>query len=553
MIKTPLSTVIGGAFWTPGATIIGSSSKNLTQLIKSIFATGEQGFAYDPNDLTTLYQDANGTIPVTAAGQPVGLMLDKSKGLMLGNEILSGGNFEGGLILTKIDEPSAISTWTLNTNNPISGLQDGLLSVTQAASGRPALYAPSLQSKQGAYEEVSFDYKVISGSANVSGIYTGGGVAVINKALSGTGRFTCRYLRTGIDPGIYIYFGNTLGNVQIDNISVKQILGNHAYQTVSASRPILQQTPILGSELIQDTGFNDAAYWAMNAATINVSGGFANFVSAGTGHNINRPNIITLGKTYQLTFTITSISTGAIRPSISTGTGSLLLGDFNKVGTYTVRGMASGFVPTIQLTAIGTIDATVDNISVKEVTGYHTDQNYLAFDGVDDFLQTNNIDFTATDKVSLFAGVRKLSDVSAGVLCELSTSVANVGSFLIAAPPVSGESTYSTGSNLGVLAVIKTANIYLAPISNVLTTIADGSKPSLRLRVNALTVTDNTQSQGNGKYGNYPFYIGRRGGASLPFSGHLYSLIGIGRLTTDSETITLEKAIAKNTGVTLNV
>ena len=27
MIKTPLSTVIGGAFWTPGATVIGGSSQ----------------------------------------------------------------------------------------------------------------------------------------------------------------------------------------------------------------------------------------------------------------------------------------------------------------------------------------------------------------------------------------------------------------------------------------------------------------------------------------------------------------------------------------------
>jgi hypothetical protein len=59
--------------------------------------------------------------------------------------------------------------------------------------------------------------------------------------------------------------------------------------------------------------------------------------------------------------------------------------------------------------------------------------------------------------------------------------------------------------------------------------------------------------QGTGNYGNYPLYIGRRAGTSLPFNGHLYSLIGIGRLTTDSETLALEKAIAKNTGVTLNV
>jgi hypothetical protein len=44
----------------------------------SLFAAGEQGAWYDPSDLSTLFQDAAGTVPVTASGQPVGLMLDKS-------------------------------------------------------------------------------------------------------------------------------------------------------------------------------------------------------------------------------------------------------------------------------------------------------------------------------------------------------------------------------------------------------------------------------------------------------------------------------------------
>lgn len=78
MIKTPLSTVIGGAFWTPSATVIGGTSKTFNQLIKSIFANNEQGFFYDPNDLSTMFQDAVGTVPVTAVGQPVGLIRDKS-------------------------------------------------------------------------------------------------------------------------------------------------------------------------------------------------------------------------------------------------------------------------------------------------------------------------------------------------------------------------------------------------------------------------------------------------------------------------------------------
>lgn len=44
----------------------------------SLFAAGEPGVWYDPSDMSTLFQDAAGTTPVTAVEQPVGRMLDKS-------------------------------------------------------------------------------------------------------------------------------------------------------------------------------------------------------------------------------------------------------------------------------------------------------------------------------------------------------------------------------------------------------------------------------------------------------------------------------------------
>jgi len=44
----------------------------------SLFAGGTDGAWYDPSDLSTLFQDSAGTTPVTASGQPVGKMLDKS-------------------------------------------------------------------------------------------------------------------------------------------------------------------------------------------------------------------------------------------------------------------------------------------------------------------------------------------------------------------------------------------------------------------------------------------------------------------------------------------
>lgn len=52
----------GGTAWSPAA----------------LFASGEQGVWYDPSDFSTMFQDSAGTTPVTAVGQPVGKILDKS-------------------------------------------------------------------------------------------------------------------------------------------------------------------------------------------------------------------------------------------------------------------------------------------------------------------------------------------------------------------------------------------------------------------------------------------------------------------------------------------
>jgi len=46
--------------------------------ISALFTGGQAGIWYDPNDLSTLFQDTAGTVPVTAAGQSVALMRDKS-------------------------------------------------------------------------------------------------------------------------------------------------------------------------------------------------------------------------------------------------------------------------------------------------------------------------------------------------------------------------------------------------------------------------------------------------------------------------------------------
>ena len=175
---------------------------------------------------------------------------------------------------------------------------------------------------------------------------------------------------------------------------------------------------------------------------------------------------------------------------------------------------------------------------------------YLAFDGVDDFLQTNSIDFTATDRISVFAGLVKNTIGTIGSIFEFSVSpISNFGTFgayTDISPTIRGYSIYSRGTITSII-IAQSASMKAS-----LKLIADISQKLLIGMLNGVTA-GSEQNQGTGNYGNYPLYIGRRGGSSLPFNGHLYSLIGIGRLTSDSETIALEKVIDKRVGVTLNV
>lgn len=59
-------------------TFSGAVSMGASYAPEDMFANGEEGVWYDPSDLTTMFQDTAGTIPVTMAGQPVGKILDKS-------------------------------------------------------------------------------------------------------------------------------------------------------------------------------------------------------------------------------------------------------------------------------------------------------------------------------------------------------------------------------------------------------------------------------------------------------------------------------------------
>ena len=164
---------------------------------------------------------------------------------------------------------------------------------------------------------------------------------------------------------------------------------------------------------------------------------------------------------------------------------------------------------------------------------------HLRYDGVDDSLSTASIDFSSADKMSVVAGVRKLSDAAQGIFCELSTAVAsNAGSFNIQAPGSTGNNYDVRSRGDAALPVSAIGNV-AAPSTRILTMLSDIAGDSLDLRLNGSSVSTSSGDQGAGNFGNYPLYIGSRSG-SLRFNGRLHGLLVIGRALTATEITNME-------------
>lgn len=224
MIRSKGGTVIGGAFWTPGATVIGGTSKKtFDQLIQSIFANSEQGFFYDPNDLSTMYQDAAGTIPVTAVGQPVGLILDKSK------EVLSTEK----VVNPDFDSDTA---WVKGANATISNGS----AIFNGATGNPVL-SQNVGITPGKWYELTINVAEATAGVITLRIYGTGGNDVILSANT-VGVYKVLALARSDATGL-IGFSALLTLVKLSSVSVKELAGNHAFQTASSMRPLLVASP----------------------------------------------------------------------------------------------------------------------------------------------------------------------------------------------------------------------------------------------------------------------------------------------------------------------
>jgi len=353
---------------------------DLDAAIAALFSSGEEGAWYDPSDLTTLYQDAAGTTPVTGTGQPVGLMLDKSKGLTLGAELVTNGTFDTDTTGWVGNNANATLTWQSGSTALFENVADFAYVRTSASIALTA----------GKWYRVSFD--LIARSHPSAAFHVGLGVSGNN--IGSPGSYSYLYKATG--PAEFQIRPNAagIGTAVFDNISIRELPGNHATQSTSTARPTLQVTgttpATLGSELVTNGTFDTASDWTLGTGWT-ISGGVAAF-APGTGSLLSQSGTFASSRTYAISFDISLNGSCSMTVQFSGGGGSDTAGllSFGS-GSHTVFVSTTIARSVIGFSATAVSDFTIDNISVKEVLTWADPKYYLDFDGVDDFLDAPDI------------------------------------------------------------------------------------------------------------------------------------------------------------------
>lgn len=559
--------------------------RSLAAAVRALFANNEQGAWYDPQDygtsgtdgVGTLYQDFAGQTPVTAVEQPVGLMLDKrrSKYSTIGSELVTNGSF------------ATDTDWTKAAGVTISG---GVANFS-AVSSSSALYQNLTGIAVGNSYVVTYTVTISAGSMQTQ---INGNTAAPSRSVSGT--YTDILHVPAATNKNFIFVVNAFTGT-IDNVSVKRLDGNHAYQSTSAARPTLRARYTL---LTYSEQFDNAAWNKVNSSISQNAGTAPDGTltadklidtAANTVHSVYQSVTVLASTRYTLSFyakaagrnwvtldpvypavannityfdlqngvvgtndpdntaSITSVGGGWYRCAVShttaVGQTSMYMqiapasadGGITYIGNGTdgvlvwgadlrPSNLATGLIPLYQRIAAATDYDTV---------GFPV---YIQGNGSSQFMQTAAIDFSSTDKMTVWSAVRKLSDAAQGMVCELTASYAANGASIFLSAPGGAAANYTSGSRGAAVAAadqVSTATTYTAPISGVLSSSHDIAGDLTTLRVNSTAAANATGDKGAGNFANAALYLLSRGGASLWFGGYFYGAIIRGAASNDGQ------------------
>lgn len=203
--------IVSRKYMIPLRTATSTVLERVTALMQSV-----DGAWLDPEDSSLSFQDVNGTAS-TVAGSYVGLVLDKRTNLAKGPEIVSNGSFD------------TATGWTLVAGSTISG---GVLSLSAPATNVISAYVVPLGKR------LAVSLAVSSYSAGTLNMHMGGST----RSISGNGAYSYITAATTATTSVRI-LSSGFPALALDNLSVKELLGNHAAQATSTARPVLASSP----------------------------------------------------------------------------------------------------------------------------------------------------------------------------------------------------------------------------------------------------------------------------------------------------------------------
>jgi hypothetical protein len=562
--------------------------------------TGATFKAAYPNH--SLYQDANGVTPAIQPGDPVGLVIDSSRGGLenLGSDLVSNGTFATDTVWTKG------ANWTIGS---------GVATKTGGAANN---LTQTIGSTAGQWYRITATVTRSAGTLTVSL-----GTSGTTYAITATGTYTF-LIAAGSSTQTLTFAGDSSFAGTVDDVTARLIPGIHPYQTTSGSRPALCRTPDGGRRnlLTYSEQFDvTSGGWTKLASSISSNqvtapDGTATadnwIINSGVNVNIPAVGLFTSGaNSYAATNSATALSAVAHTASIYVKAGSGL--SHVQLRVATTASLSGTSYGTVVKLSDGTVVATDGTTNVTSLSGgwyriqftftpsagnYYTgvwawndaskttngtefitlwgaqletgssattyqkvgltsdvtesgkrDCWGLLADGSDDSLITTSVDFSSTDKMTVMAGVRKNSDGLDAALMELTIGSSN-GWFAIYAPGSSTAAKFQiTSQGTTARAVFTTSSTWNAPVTAVVTGQGDISGDSVLLRLNGSQIASSVLDQGSGNYANSVVYILSRS-ASMRLSGILYTLIIRGAATPTGTIADFERnLLAKRAGV----
>ena len=206
----------------------GVSLSTLAQVLAAMDAEHTNGAYYDPSDTTSLFQNSTGTTPVTADGNPVGLMLDKAQmGDQTAAEFIAGA--------AELSEAINTTNWADLSGGDIT-VSDGLLTAVGAIGSGDYVRSVNPAITSGTYYHVTITVDSATGAAGIfARLAFSSFVFFTGSNVSGAGVYSAIIRANDSSGNVDI---NPRQDCVISNVSIKAIPGYHAVQATTANKPL---------------------------------------------------------------------------------------------------------------------------------------------------------------------------------------------------------------------------------------------------------------------------------------------------------------------------